>query len=100
MSTPLDWLAITTEAVRHLQDLLRVDTTNPPGNELVAAEYLAGVLRAEGYDPIVLEAAPQRGNLIARLKGDGSLPPCCSTRTWMSFRPNLSTGLIRLSPAR
>ncbi len=75
MSTSLSWPAVTAEAVRHLQDLLRIDTTNPPGNELVAAEYLAGVLQAEGYDPIVLEAAPQRGNLIARLKGDGSLPP-------------------------
>ncbi len=75
MPTSLSWPAVTAEAVRHLQDLLRIDTTNPPGNELAAAEYLAGVLRAEGYDPIVLEAAPQRGNLIARLKGDGSLPP-------------------------
>jgi acetylornithine deacetylase/succinyl-diaminopimelate desuccinylase-like protein len=75
MSTPPNWQAITEEAVHHLQALLRIDTTNPPGNELAAAEYLAGVLRAEGYEPIVLEAAPQRGNLIARLKGDGSLPP-------------------------
>ena len=75
MSTPLNWPAITAEAVRQLQNLIRIDTTNPPGNELAVAEYLAGVLRAEGYEPIVLEAAPQRGNMIARLKGDGSLPP-------------------------
>jgi acetylornithine deacetylase/succinyl-diaminopimelate desuccinylase-like protein len=75
MSTSFNWPAIATEAVQYLQDLLRIDTTNPPGNELAAAEYLAGVLHAEGYDPIVLEAAPQRGNMIARLKGDGSLPP-------------------------
>jgi acetylornithine deacetylase/succinyl-diaminopimelate desuccinylase-like protein len=75
MTTPPNWETITTEAVQYLQDLLRIDTTNPPGNELAAAEYLAGVLHAEGYDPIVLEAAPQRGNMIARLKGDGSLPP-------------------------
>jgi acetylornithine deacetylase/succinyl-diaminopimelate desuccinylase-like protein len=75
MSTPPNWPAIAAEAVQHLQALLRIDTTNPPGNELAAAEYLAGVLRAEGYEPIVLEAAPQRGNMITRLKGDGSLPP-------------------------
>ena len=75
MSTVLDWQAITAEAVRYLQDLLRIDTTNPPGNELVAVEYLAGALRAEGLEPIVLESAPQRGNVIARLKGDGALPP-------------------------
>ena len=75
MSTPLNWSAITVEAVRQLQNLIRIDTTNPPGNELAVAEYLAGVLRAEGYEPIVLEAAAQRGNLITRLKGDSSLPP-------------------------
>ena len=75
MTTSLNWPALAAEAVRYLQDLLRIDTTNPPGNELAAAEYLADVLRTEGYDPIVLEAAPQRGNMIARLKGDGSLPP-------------------------
>src|SRR5512139_1411251 len=75
MSTTLNWPTITAEAVHYLQDLLRIDTTNPPGNELAAAEYLAGVLRAEGYEPIVLEAAPQRGNLVTRLKGDGTLPP-------------------------
>ena len=75
MSTPLNWNAISAEAVQHLQALLRIDTTNPPGNELAAVEYLAGVLRAEGLEPIVLESAPQRGNVIARLKGDGSLPP-------------------------
>ena len=67
--------ALTAEAVRYLQELLRIDTTNPPGNELFAAEYLAGVLHNAGLEPIVLESAPQRGNVIARLKGDGSLPP-------------------------
>ncbi len=75
MSTSLNWPALTAEAVRYLQDLLRIDTTNPPGNELAAAEYLAGILREAEYDPIVLEAASQRGNVIARFKGDGSLPP-------------------------
>jgi acetylornithine deacetylase/succinyl-diaminopimelate desuccinylase-like protein len=75
MDTPLNWDALIAEAVQHLQVLLRIDTTNPPGNELAAAEYLAGVLRAEGIEPIVLEAAPQRGNCIARLRGDGSQPP-------------------------
>ena len=63
------------EAVRHLQALLRIDTTNPPGNELAAAEYLAGVLRAEGFEPMILEAAPNRGNLIARQRGDGTAAP-------------------------
>ena len=75
MSDSLNWQTITTEAVQYLQDLLRIDTTNPPGNELAAVEYLATVLRAADFDPIVLESAPQRGNVVARLKGDGTLPP-------------------------
>jgi acetylornithine deacetylase/succinyl-diaminopimelate desuccinylase-like protein len=75
MIPSLPWPAITDEAVRYFRDLLRINTTNPPGNELAAAEYLASLLREAGLEPIVLEAAPQRGNMIARLKGDGSLPP-------------------------
>lgn len=58
-----------------LQDLIRFDTTNPPGNETACVEYIATRLRREGIEPTVLESAPGRGNLVARLKGDGSLPP-------------------------
>lgn len=64
-----------TEAIGHLQALLRLDTTNPPGNETAAAEYLAGVLRAEGYAAEVIEPAPGRGSVVARLAGSGELPP-------------------------
>ena len=61
--------SLTAETVRHLQALLRLETVNPPGRELLAADYLAGVLQAEGLDPVVLESAPGRGNVIARLNG-------------------------------
>ena len=71
----LNWPSITDETIRHLQALLRLDTTNPPGHELLAAECLAGVLAAEGIEPLVLESAPGRGNVIARLKGTGEKPP-------------------------
>ncbi len=67
--------SLTAETVRHLQALLRLETVNPPGRELLAADYLAGVLQAEGLDPVVLESAPGRGNVIARLKGSGEAPP-------------------------
>lgn len=72
---PLDTAAVTAETVRHLQALLRLETVNPPGRELLAAEYLAGVLQAEGIEPLVLESAPGRGNVVARLKGSGEAPP-------------------------
>jgi acetylornithine deacetylase/succinyl-diaminopimelate desuccinylase-like protein len=69
------WDAIRDETTRYLQDLIRIDTTNPPGNETRAAEYLAAVLKREGIEPTILESAPGRGNLVARLKGDGRAAP-------------------------
>jgi len=62
-------------AIQFLQDLIRIDTTNPPGNELPAAQFLADVLRKEGLEPMVIESAPGRGNVVARLRGDGSERP-------------------------
>lgn len=56
-----------------LQDLVRIDTTNPPGQETLAAQYLARRLEAEGIAASVLEPAPGRGNLIARLDGPGTV---------------------------
>ncbi|MBK8836624.1 MAG: M20/M25/M40 family metallo-hydrolase [Anaerolineae bacterium] len=63
------------EAVRLLQALLRFDTSNPPGNERPAADYIAGVLTADGIAPTVIETAPGRGNVVARLRGDGTAAP-------------------------
>lgn len=71
----INWSAVREESTRYLQDLVRIDTTNPPGNETTAAEYLASVLKREGFEPQVLESAPGRGNLVARLKGDGRAAP-------------------------
>lgn len=62
-------------AIQYLQDLVRIDTTNPPGNEVQAVEYLAGVLRSEGIEPLIFEPSPGRGNLVARMKGDGRAAP-------------------------
>ncbi len=71
----LNWDSICDEATQYLQDLIRLDTTNPPGNETPAADYLATILTREGFDPQVLESVPGRGNLIVRLKGDGRAAP-------------------------
>jgi acetylornithine deacetylase/succinyl-diaminopimelate desuccinylase-like protein len=57
------------------QALLRIDTTNPPGNERAAAELLDGKLRELGYRPTVLESAPGRANLVVRRRGRGTKPP-------------------------
>ncbi len=63
------------DAVKHLQALLRIDTTNPPGDETPAAEYLADLFVKAGLEPVLVGAEPRRKNVIVRLKGDGSLPP-------------------------
>ena len=66
-------------AFRLCQRLLRIDTTNPPGNELPAAELLAEELAAAGLEPTVLESAPGRGNVIARIRGTGKKAPLLLT---------------------
>lgn len=63
------------EAVTLLSEYLRLQTVNPPGNEAEGARFLAQVLKKEGIPHEVFESAPGRGNIYARLKGDGSKPP-------------------------
>lgn len=63
------------EAVALLRDLLRIDTTNAPdvpANETAAAVFLADKLRADGIEPEILEPRPGKGNVLCRLRGDGT----------------------------
>jgi acetylornithine deacetylase/succinyl-diaminopimelate desuccinylase-like protein len=71
----IDWTKVRTEAVQMLQELIRIDTTNPPGNERAAALYLQKMLESDGIETRVLEVAPGRANLYARIKGDGTRRP-------------------------
>lgn len=57
------------EAVAWLQEFIRIDTINPPGNETRAVDFYAGILDAEGIAWQSAESAPGRGNLWARLEG-------------------------------
>lgn len=54
-------------AVTWMQEYLRVDTTNPPGNEMRAASFFKNILDQEGIEDRVFEYAPGRGDLWARL---------------------------------
>ena len=63
------------EAVDLLSRYLQINSTNPPGNEIAAARYIADVFKHENLEATVLEPAPGRGNIVARLKGDGSKRP-------------------------
>lgn len=73
--TTIDWNAVGDEAIEHLRNLLRLDTRNPPGNERRAADYLREVLLREGIESEIVGPSPDRATLVARLRGDGSLPP-------------------------
>lgn len=61
------------EAEVWLTELIRINTTNPPGNELAAARFLASIFEKEGISTEVIESAPGRGIVIARLRS-GPIP--------------------------
>jgi len=72
---PVDWAAMQVEAVDVLRQYLRINTTNPPGNELETARFLKAFLEKEGIEAQILdtvELGAGRANLYARLKGSGS----------------------------
>jgi acetylornithine deacetylase/succinyl-diaminopimelate desuccinylase-like protein len=70
-----DWPQVSRETLRHFQALVQIDTTDPPGNEAPAVEYLKKILDAEGIPSKVLYLEPKRPNLVARIKGNGSKRP-------------------------
>src|SRR4051794_35178327 len=64
----IDYNALSDDATKHLQALIRFDTTNPPGNETLAAEYVAQVCRDAGIEVEIVESAPGRANTVARIR--------------------------------
>lgn len=71
----VNWDALAKEATTNLSAYLRVNTTNPPGNELAAARFLKAILDREGIEAQILdtvELGSNRANLYARLRGNGT----------------------------
>ena len=64
-------LSLRDEAASLLQELIRLDTVNPPGNETVAAEHLRAYLEANGVACELYAKVPERANLVARIPGTG-----------------------------
>lgn len=75
----IHWPDIQQQAAQHLVKLLQFDTTNPPGNEWSLLQYLGQCFDAVGIPYQLLETAPKRGNLVARLKGNGNKRPLLLT---------------------
>ncbi len=68
------WDAARDEAVHILQGMVRIDSSSPPGNETLVAEYIRDILASEGIESRIYEMEPGRGNLVARIDGNGSRP--------------------------
>ena len=70
------WQTFERETLDHLRALIRLNTTNPPGNERIAADYLGAALARESIECTTIEPQPTRVNLVARLPGrDRARPP-------------------------
>src|SRR5687768_16305624 len=74
-TSAVDWDRQKTETLAHYRALVQIDSSNPPGNETRVVEYLKKVLEAEGIPTRTFALDPQRANLVARLKGNGSKRP-------------------------
>jgi acetylornithine deacetylase/succinyl-diaminopimelate desuccinylase-like protein len=71
----IDWEGALWSCISHLQALIRMDTVNPPGQEIGVARYLDDVLRGAGIPTVLLEPDPGRAALVARLRGTGRERP-------------------------
>src|SRR3954453_7913618 len=67
-------LTLRDEVTQLLQGLIRLDTTNPPGNETQAAELLRDFLESHGVQCELYARTPERANLVARIPGRGDGP--------------------------
>lgn len=70
-----DTVALALEAQNWLVELIKINTTNPPGNEQAAAKYIAGILAKEGIQADILDLAPGRSAVVARLRSSAVADP-------------------------
>jgi acetylornithine deacetylase/succinyl-diaminopimelate desuccinylase-like protein len=71
----MDWDKLLHEATRHLQEYIRIQTVNPPGNEIQGARFFKRIFDAERIPCQVFEPSPGRGSILASLKGNGKKKP-------------------------
>ncbi|HKB92564.1 MAG TPA: M20/M25/M40 family metallo-hydrolase [Opitutaceae bacterium] len=70
-----DFAAAHTEVVSNLKDFVRINTSSPPGDETKAAKLFQGLLSKENIESEIFEKEVGRGNLVARIKGNGKKKP-------------------------
>jgi acetylornithine deacetylase/succinyl-diaminopimelate desuccinylase-like protein len=74
-ANPINWSAYQDQSVDLMRQYLRINTSNPPGNEIEAARFFKAIFDKEGIQSEIFEYKPGRANIIARLKGNGSKRP-------------------------
>jgi len=75
MEVLMDWDQLLKEAVQRLQEYIRINTVNPPGNEVEGARFFKNIFDGESIPCQLFEPSPGRGNLLATLKGSGKKKP-------------------------
>jgi acetylornithine deacetylase/succinyl-diaminopimelate desuccinylase-like protein len=70
-----DWSKVEAETMQHYQAVLRLDTSNPPGNEHLVVDYLKQLFDKEGIPSEIFASDSKRSNIVARLKGSGRKRP-------------------------
>jgi len=71
----MNWDQLLKEATQYLQEYLRINTVNPPGNEVEGARFFKKILGSESIPCQVFEPSPGRGSLLATLNGNGKKKP-------------------------
>jgi acetylornithine deacetylase/succinyl-diaminopimelate desuccinylase-like protein len=71
----MDWDQLLEEAIHHLQEYIKINTVNPPGNEIEGARFFKKIFDAESIPCQLFEPSPGRGNCLATLKGSGKKKP-------------------------
>lgn len=72
---PVDWQKLEPEILDRFSELLRIDSSNPPGNETAVARAVENMLRKDGIPSQFFALDEKRGNLVARIKGSGRKRP-------------------------
>jgi acetylornithine deacetylase/succinyl-diaminopimelate desuccinylase-like protein len=68
----MDWEKLLEEATRYLQEYIRIQTVNPPGNEIEGANFFKKIFEKESIPYQIFEPSPGRGSILATLKGNGN----------------------------
>ena len=71
----VDWARLEPELLRNFEALIRIDSSNPPGNETRVATAIQAILQREGIPSALFSLDPARANLVARIRGAGSKRP-------------------------